>query len=340
MFRAQYSLLLFLLSSTLCLATQLSEIQLKNGDRLTGEIVSQDTRQVVVNSPFLGKITVPRDQILKMELSKAPATKPAAHGPQNTTAVALVSGATGGSSTRAALERILRGTKGSMEFGFNQQSGRSDSVNATVRADAEYQQGIDTYELTMQYYYGRYDGSVQADQHETSFRWRHELKSKRFFAQSNTSYSVDHVKLVNLDLEQSAGIGLRAIKSEKQTLNLGSGLTGQYRRAYGEGTNALALGDLFEDYLFKFNDRVNLKQSASVQYSPISNQSITLINGKQSAANDQATNYSLRFNVALQSKLTHRITLNLHYDLAYDNAIYDPSLKTDQRISSTIGYAF
>lgn len=338
MFRAQYSLLLFLLSSTLCLATQLSEIHLKNGDQLTGEIVSQDTRQVVVNSPLLGKLTLPRDQILKIEVSKAPAMTPAAPAPL---VPALVAGGTTRiSPARAAVERIMKGTTGSMEVGFNQQSGRSDSLNATVRADAEYKQGIDTYNLSMRYYYGRYDGSVQADQHESSFQWRHELKSKRFFAQTNTSYSVDHVKLINLDLEQSAGIGLRALKSEKQTLNVGSGLTAQYRRAYGEGTNTLALGNLFEDYGFKFNDRVNLKQSASVQYSPIGNQNLTLVNGQQVAANDQATNYSLRFNVALQSKLTHRITFNLHYDLAYDNAIYDPALKTDQRISSTIGYAF
>ncbi len=332
--RAPFILLITLLVSSPSFATQLSEIHLKNGDQLTGEIVSQDAKALVVKSSLFGQLTIPRSQIASTKTLPAPPTPKPVSG----TGVALGTRASG--QPFSLWLHALHDTKGSMEFGFNQQSGRADAINATIRANAALKEGINSYNLDVLYFYGRYDGSVQTDRTESDFQWRHDLTPKRLFFQTNTSYNVDHVKLINLDLEQSAGLGVTVVKSTKQALNLGSGLTAQYRRGYGLGTDLIALGNAFEDYSFKFNERIDLKQAASVQYSPIVNQTFSLVNGQQVTTNDQATNYSIRFNVALESKLTHRISLNLHYDLVYDNVIFDPNLKSDQRISSTIGYTF
>jgi len=48
----------------------------------------------------------------------------------------------------------------------------------------------------------------------------------------------------------------------------------------------------------------------------------------------------VRFNATLQGKLTHRITANLRYEYEYDNTITDQRMKSDKRISTTLGYAF
>ncbi|MFM7214420.1 MAG: hypothetical protein ACKO3H_06045, partial [Verrucomicrobiota bacterium] len=60
---------------------------LRNGDRLTGELLSENSRRVVIRTPATGRVTLQRDQIERIEEfplrdlagpSQPPAVPPAA----------------------------------------------------------------------------------------------------------------------------------------------------------------------------------------------------------------------------------------------------------------------
>ena len=51
-------------------------------------------------------------------------------------------------------------------------------------------------------------------------------------------------------------------------------------------------------------------------------------------------NYRVRFNSTLQGRVTDRISMNLRFEYEFDNTIADRDAKSDQRISSSLGYAF
>ncbi|MCB1103627.1 MAG: DUF481 domain-containing protein [Cephaloticoccus sp.] len=54
----------------------------------------------------------------------------------------------------------------------------------------------------------------------------------------------------------------------------------------------------------------------------------------------EADNYKVRFNSTLQGKMSERISLNLRYEFEYDNAVLNKEARSDQRITSSVGYAF
>ncbi|HRI16523.1 MAG TPA: hypothetical protein PLX89_26315, partial [Verrucomicrobiota bacterium] len=62
---------------------------LKNGDRLSGEITSENDRRIVLKSAVAGRITIPRDQIDRVMTAAALAASSAPAAPPPTPAVAV-----------------------------------------------------------------------------------------------------------------------------------------------------------------------------------------------------------------------------------------------------------
>jgi len=61
-----------------CLKAETVTLHLRNGDRVTGEMLSMDSRYVTVTNSLLGRIVVPVEQVDKMEKQAKPEAKPAA----------------------------------------------------------------------------------------------------------------------------------------------------------------------------------------------------------------------------------------------------------------------
>jgi putative salt-induced outer membrane protein YdiY len=338
------TLFLFLLAAAGLFAAPVSELLLINGDRITGEILSREAGKITLRNSLLGTVSL-------AETAVASTRQLASASPAPTTAaVAPAPGAVASTTTPASgaapkllpplsFAQVLRDLKGSVEFGFNEQAGRTEAVTFSLRGDADYVRGDNSYHLAGRYFYGKYNGALQSDRRDTSFRWRHEL-APRFFSQAASHHVVDHVKSIDFDLEQSAGLGWAAVKTDRQLLNLIAGATGQYRQAYGMQAGTIGFADLSQDYSFKFNQHFSLKQDSSVQYSPVGRTGYTQLNSLLVPVDDGATNYRLRFNIALQSKLSGHFSMNLRYEFERDNALHDRKLKTDERVSSTLGYSF
>lgn len=361
--------LLAALAAALFLPASLDAAQLilRNGDRITGEVVSRENGRITFRSPLLGDITVAEvdaaiDELagnqeaanntaMSESLAGLPPTQPSTPEPAVTkpasTAAAppppavaqtprapppaapKASAAPVNDPARATAARPVRPPwKGKVEFGFKQQSGRNDRVDFDFRADAERKLGLNSYRGNGRILYGKANDRIISDRQEASFRWRRDF-SKTVFSQSLTSYNSDVVKRIEHNYEQNLGFGYRLLDRKAHIVNAGLGLTGQYRETTNALTDGFILGEFFEDYTYRINGRFTLLQDFLAQWST-----------KASPNNPEAQNYKLRFNAALQGRVTTKLSMNLRFEFEFDNSVANRSARTDQRISSSLGYAF
>ncbi len=301
------------------------ELYLTNGDHLTGQLVRHGEGKIYFRSAFLGDLTVAETDAVVVE-SALPAEKMSAGGKAATPGVS-------GKTPPAGAWRAK------VEFGFLSQSGRVETENLHLRANVERTQGRDSYRFDGRYLYLKSNGVLSADRDDLSFRWRRDL-SERVFVQALTSYDKDKVKLINYDFTQNIGMGYKLVQLTRQTVSVGSGVAAQYRSAYGIDSGLTYLGQVFEDYVFKISDRVSLTQDSNAQYSPVASSRFAVANGQLAPAGGEAQNYKLTFHSALQGMITRALSLNLRFEYEYDNAVLERAARTDQRVTSSLGYSF
>jgi putative salt-induced outer membrane protein YdiY len=344
-----------------------AQLILRNGDRITGEVVSRENGRITFRSPLIGEIVVAEVDAAVDELaganeattgpivdslaglppaqptaaeSAAPASAPPAVAakPASPPPAATKAAPTPASAPKPAATSVAKSEpaakpsrppwRGKVEFGFKQQSGRSDRVDFDVRADAQRSLGRNSYRANTRVLYAKSNDRIISDRQEGSFRWRRDF-SKTIFSQSLTTYYSDDVKSIDHNYEQNIGFGYRVLDRPAHIVNAGLGLTGQYRQTTNATNEGYVLGEFFEDYTYKINGRFTLTQDFLAQWS-----------SKAASNNPAAQNYKFRFNAALQGRVTTKLSVNLRFEYEFDNAIANRNARTDQRISSSLGYAF
>ena len=372
-----------------------AEVQLRNGDRLTGEITRRENGRIHLFSALFGNVVIAESDIASLidpqipveslvglppvapSASSLPApnvvgamagqistpeellastrapTPPApvatAANPETATTTGATTAATtppsgsppaapakSGSGTPAPR---LAGWRGTIEFGFQQEGGRREGVSTALRADAERERGPNQLKVNVRSLYSELDDQLISERSDASFRWRRQL-SKRVFAQSVTSFLSDNIKAIDQNYEQNAGFGYALIKRDRHVINVGGGVTGQFRDALRLNEGFAVLGEVFEDYTFRINSRLTFVQDFLAQYSPASRGDYLLREGELVAAAGEVRNYRIRVNSALQGKVTESISMNLRFEYDLDNTVIEQSAKADQRLISSIGYAF
>lgn len=337
--RARFlALLLFVVTA---LVPQAAEIRLKNGDRITGEIIKQEEGRVIIRSELLGELSIPSALLLPEETKPAP-TPERPHKEEGGRVAEKSPSEDGGGKHEAELSRFqhfCKNMKATVELGVNSQSGRKDALTISVRGEAEYKRNNNQYQLSGRYLYGEANNTLNTDRREAALRWRRQLQDRLFF-QYNTAYLNDRIKGISTDFEQSGGLGYALIKNERHTLNTGAGLTGQYREKSDGTERSSMLGDLFEDYQLKLGKRLTFKQEGRIQFSETDHTSLVSQDGAPTVETVQSSSYKLRFNASLQGRVSDTISLNLRYEYEFDNTISDPGLRADHRVTSSVGYSF
>ena len=329
------------------------ELQLANGDRLTGELIWRGDGKIRFRSPVLGDLTLAETDAAILEIPEALDPAAAAHGDAANPAPSPArtpsarpepraipsSGKTSAAPQDPAASPAKERWKGKVELGSVQQSGRTEPLSYNVRAEAEKTMRRHTLRATGRLLYAEQNDKPGADRQDAAFRWRYQL-SKRTFAQAQTTYYSDAIIQIQTNLEQNLGLGYRIIDLPRHVANFGGGVTAQYRE-WDAGTNGWApYGELFQDYTFKINDRVSFNQDAVAQYSP-SDRAFNIPNrNSPSLVDPDEENYKVRFNSTLQGKVTERISVNLRFEYELDNAIQIEDARETQRVTSSVGYAF
>lgn len=332
-----------IIQSVTSLAVALDELRFPNGERLVGRIVEESETDVKFSSNSLGELTVRKSaaQIVRNVpntpveslVGIAPLPAPSSPVPRARSEAAPVA------ATAPPPVATTPPWQGKVELGFRHLDGRQNSLNFDLRASAERKLERDSLLANARFLYGEQNDVPSNDRLDASFRWRRQLGA-RVFAQSLTSYSRDEIKRIDHNWEQNFGAGFEIFKNDTHTVNLGAGLTGQYREAQSVASGMFGLVEVFEDYSFRINGRLTLVQNAVVQYSPDGQGQFTSVPNQPSNTGDGGENYKLRFNTTLQGKISERVSLNLRYEYERDNAVIERQARADQRITSSLGYAF
>lgn len=300
---------------------------LANGDQLRGELVRQTDREIVIDHPVLGRLAIPRTALsaAKIESTSSPGAV-LATGPENSAPQVT--------EVATTARRIL--WKRQIELGFARSDGGAFSKeDLSARAEVEARLLSNSYRASVRVLRSESDDVVVVDRQEADFRWRHDF-SKRLFAQSLTSYAADDIRRIDLSLEQQLGGGYRVIDAGRHQMNLGVGAVVRHLAREGEDDNTTLLGSTFQDYTLHWNDRFKLTQEATLFVADRAN--ISGRGGAPLLGTPQAGNYRVRFNAAVQTKMTEQMSLNLRYEYDYDRSIPDPILRSDARLTTSLGY--
>ncbi len=368
--RSPFALTLLLLASAVTAFATETEVapappdllRFQNGDRLIGRLIRQDDEVVVFSSDTLGEIILPQSGVtvimgndpkgvpiealvgiapISQNTRSAPSAEPKATPPA---APVAPPGADQEQTVAKIAEKVDAAPAdenwdGKLEFGLRQQQGRRNVFAVDIRGSADRTIGENELRAKARLLYGEQDGEVNNDRYDASLQWRREIGA-RTFAQSLSSYFQDDLKDINRNLEQNFGAGVRLIDSKAHVVNLGAGLTGQYREADLAESGFFTLLELFQDYTYRFSKRVTFRQNAQAQYSPEGGTRFLSVANQPSGTSEEADNYKVRFNTVLQGNLTRKVSMNLRFEFEYDNTVSPRTARTDQRIISSIGYAF
>ncbi len=334
-FRFRLLAMLSGLATAVMPVTRAAELQLANGDRITGTVISRTTDKVVFKADLFGTVEIPAAQVRDIisEVAGDPAAAvvaattppPAAKPPADTTP----------QPKPDAPKKS--GWDGKVELGFYQYDGSSESTNFDLRASAERKFGDNIIKGTGRMIYLEKDNNITKDNYLANVRWRREL-SKRTFAQTLTTYTRDSIKGIRNNWEQNIGAGLRLFNTDTHLVNVGAGLTGQFRQTELDTSDWSTLIELFQDYSYQISKRIKLLQNATAQYSPNGQTTFVSVSNTPKNTTGEA-NYKLTFNTSLQGKLSDKIFVNLRFEYEFDNAVVK-SARADQRIISSIGYGF
>ena len=316
------------------------EIVLANGDRLKGELVSEG-ESIVLKHAVLGELSMANGDVRIIERPNPPpaSPKPMVQKPAlaKTTPIPESAGKAAGSAAKqpGRIDRAIQATRinrfvdlidldawtQQFEFGMNSQNGRRDKVDFNTLYSMRRKIQNNDFRLLVRRFYGESNQEKTTDRTYSNFRWRHDI-SPGVFYQSDTEYSSDRIKEVDLNLEQTLGVGYRFLNQKALKVSTGMGMSSRYRDRATESGETSYLVDLFQDVDYRVNNRLRLTQEFKLEVPP-----------------DKEDEYEYEFRMGMTSKVNEALHLSLRYQLEYDRSL-PKDRREDQRVVSSVGIDF
>ncbi|MFT3828339.1 MAG: DUF481 domain-containing protein [Opitutaceae bacterium] len=316
---------------------QADVLKLANGDLLQGKLLAKEGGIIRWEHPQLGLLSVPAVSAT-VQPAPVPAAPEIALVPVPGVAAKPPSAQKPATADKPATP-APRPWRTVVESGVSVQSGRNDRTDINLRAESTFKRRRNEFRLQARYVYSQADKTVTSERTEASLRWRREL-SNRWFAQTTASYYASELKGIDHNVEQNLGIGYRLAKSERLSASVGLGATGQYREVVDADPENSLFGEIFQDLALKLSPRLELGEEFAANYSPSGRGIRILPNGQVQIINTDVSNYTLTLKSFLRGKITETLSLALRYEYDFDNTYVSGSEKGDQRVTTTVGYAF
>jgi len=304
-----------------CLSMQWMEavevrISLRNGDVLRGRLISEGD-VVLIEHAILGDVEIPKRSVRSIirpnqnrdegDASEEPENEESqVSEPWIKDFVRLIS-----------FENWSR----QFEFGMNLQSGRRDKFDYNARFNIRRRIEKNDFRFEARRYFGESDQGKTTDRLYSNFRWRRDL-SPGVFYQTDTLYSSDAIKEIDVNLEQTLGLGYRLLNQKALKVSTGAGLSGRYREDNVDNGNTNYLLDAFQDLDYRLGSRLRFTQEFRIALPP-----------------DERSEYEYEFQAGIVSKVTDSLHLSIRYQLEYDRSLPEDR-REDQRIVSSVGIDF
>jgi hypothetical protein len=329
-------------------------LQLRNGARVTGEMISLDATFVTITNAVLGKFAVPVVEIRRLE------RKDTGQGPGTTTALpppaaatnlppAAQAAPTNQPPQAAAAPKPPATTvappattkplaaqpppvkpKPPKRWVFDGQLGADLQFNGNDRqiyyGRAKWTYGKDRFRSILDYLanYGKTDGILSANDMNGSARVELDVaKTKRVFLFNAVGAGYNEIRKIDVSYEDSFGLGYKLIDRTNLTLNADTGLNYQ-RQYFSDGTSkdygAFRLGELMA---WKISSKWFLDEKFEFypRFTDIGE-------------------YRMRFEANLRYLLSHSLNLNITLIDQYDTQPAVNVTRNDLLVRATLGFKF
>jgi len=156
------------------------EIYLKNGDRISGTVVSEDDRSVVIDSEAMGEVSVDRSHVARLVIGKA--------------------------ETEVKKEE-LKLWQGEITAGYNRSDGNTQNGQLTTGFRAKRKTDDDEFDLRGDAYYSSSNEKMDGQKWSSVIRYAFSFWERKWY--NFYKLESDHDRFANIDyrLVPSAGIG-------------------------------------------------------------------------------------------------------------------------------------
>ncbi len=339
-----------------CINLYAEQVTLKNGDRLTGTILSVSDKKLTIKTEHAGTVTIDWDAVAQFS-SEQPmfvtrTDKQVVSGAVNTKDSEVAVTTTSGTQTipmadvavmrspadQAAYEKslhpgMLEGWAGGGNLGLALARGNSDTTNLALGFNAARPTTTDkwTIQAASLYSTSTTDNVTTTTANALGGFVRYDRNlSKKWFVFGLLAGSYDHAQDLNVRISPSGGLGFHAIASKVTTLDLLGGFGYTYEN-YSSGfngsttgtTNNLMNATIGDEFSHKFSANTSILQD--FYFFPYLN---------------DGGGYRGVFDFGIASKLYRAITWNLNFGDRYNSKPVAGKKDNDLLLTTGLGLTF
>jgi hypothetical protein len=332
-----------------CVTLYAEQVTLKNGDRLTGTILTVSDKKLTIKTEHAGTVTIDWDAVAQFS-SEQPMVvtrtdKQTVSGAVSTKDSEVTVNTTSGTQTipmtdvavmrspadQAAYEKslhpgMLEGWVGGGNFGLALARGNSDTTNLALGFNAAHPTTTDKWTIQAASLYSTSTtnnvSSTAANALGGFIRYDRNL-TKKLFAFGLLAGSYDHAQDLNERISPSGGLGYHGIATKATTLDLLGGFGYTYENYSTGVTNNLMNATIGDEFSHKFTPNTSVFQD--FYFFPYLND-----NG----------GYRGVFDFGLASKLYHALTWNINFGDRYNSKPVAGKKKNDILLTTGLGLTF
>jgi len=330
------------------LSLQAEQVTLKNGDHLSGAIVSMDGKKLVIKTTYAGEVSIDWAEVSQFSSDKdtlvvTKADKQLVSGTvtseDSDVQVATAQGVQRVPRTdvatmrspadQAAYEKslhpgMLEGWTGGGSVGFALTRGNSQTTNLALGFNALRKTSTDAWVMNAASIYSSDEktGATTANSFGGLIRYDRNI-SKRWFVYGVFAGMYDALQDLNYRIMPGGGLGFHAIASSATTLDLLGGL-GYTRESYYDGTiNNLVTATVGDEFSHKFSPAVSITQN--LYYLPSLN---------------NTSNYRVNFSFGIATKLNGWMTANANFLDQYVSKPVPGNKNNNVLLTTGLGFTF
>src|ERR1700684_3055538 len=248
---------------TVAAAASADSVTLRNGDHLSGTIITSDGKDLTLKTEYAGEIKIKWDAVKEVSSDKAlyvvPSEKKTVNGTITSDGTNLIVHTSGSSEVRVPLAQVtivrsadqqaayekslhpslLEGWKGGVNIGFALARGNSDTTNLSTGVTADRKTLTDEltiYESSIYSSNGGVNSGVTANEIMGGIKYDRNF-TKRLFVFVSGDFTHDELQGLNLRSIYSGGLGWHWINNPNTTLDLLGGVNYTRETYSGGGTS-------------------------------------------------------------------------------------------------------
>lgn len=297
-------------------------IQLKNGDRITGEVLKEDETSISVKTRWNAELVLPKAEIEKRQV-KTPVPEPVKILPVPAVIDPLPAPAVV-QQPPATLPKPKGVWKTNIQLGADLRESTVSSYMYSASTKVTYARGTWHNAADFRYSYGKSGNTLSADRMDGTLKTDLDVgQNREWFLYALGGVGYDKVRKIDYQYEIGPGVGRHLLTRTNMALNAEIGFSFQEQNfSNASRRNELRLR-LAEDYFWKLNSKVKLEQKAEIQ-----------------PAFDNPADYRFRFETTVSYTLFNNVSWNVTLIDLYDSKPTTGVSNNDLQIRSGIGVSF